>query len=187
MKQDWKLLADSENGVFFEGHHGNSDRVEFEYKSWIIILDNFTHYATSGGKSFEDSVTRIYCTIQSKDDFQFVLRKQNLLSDISSFFGSQDVLIGDESFDKSFVVKTNHERKIKNLLEKYIRSEMLNLRLRNLQTTKQKGLWQETLPDKQYDLISYLDSEENELHYLMEIKKLFEKVLDQLKLMDAIS
>ncbi|MCK9458901.1 MAG: hypothetical protein M0R80_04615 [Proteobacteria bacterium] len=55
--------------------------------------------------------------VPSDDGFRFTIWPQDFADALMHFFGAQDVVIGDEEFDKAFVIKANDERRVKRLLE----------------------------------------------------------------------
>ncbi len=78
---------------------------------WIIRLDTF-HFGSDGNSIG----TRMRACYVSKDAFRFSIHRAGVLSHIGQLLGMQDVLIGDESFDRHFVVKTTSVPQIKKLL-----------------------------------------------------------------------
>ncbi len=89
--------------------NNNNDSVIYDYKGTLIILD-----FVSDIKADEvSSQTRIYAPLSAKETFRFNIYSSNFVERFVNFFGAQDVNIGDELFDKKFVVKTNDVEKVR--------------------------------------------------------------------------
>ncbi|UMY65374.1 MULTISPECIES: hypothetical protein [unclassified Flavobacterium] len=186
MTLNWRSFAKQITGTYIEGSYGRSDRVELPYRSWTIRFDHYTHHALAGGASYESTVTRICAEVMSRDGFRFHLHKQDVLSTLATFFGAQDLQVGDSDFDAYYVIKTNHERKIRQLLTTEIRQGIRRLNLKNLQTSSQKGVWEDELPEGHFDLAIYLDETPTNMGCLLNIGLLLGDLLNRLYDMGAI-
>lgn len=87
----------------------NKDSVIYDYKGTPIILDFVVKMDSDGGTS----QTRIYAPLSAKETFCFKIYPSNFVERFVNFFGAQDVNIGDEFFDKKFIVKTNDVKKVR--------------------------------------------------------------------------
>lgn len=64
----------------------------------------------TGGKH-KTTYSRFEIKVNDQSGFDFLITQQGFLSRIGSFFGMQDVKVGDSAFDEAYVLKTNmHER-----------------------------------------------------------------------------
>ena len=70
-----------------------------------VVVD---HYSVSHGKS-STSYTRITAHAEGPGDFKLRLQKEGALASIGKALGAQDVVVGDPTFDETFVFKTNDE------------------------------------------------------------------------------
>jgi len=50
------------------------------------------------------------------EGFRFTVHRKGIFSDIGKWFGMQDIEIGDEAFDRDFILKSNVEWKLRELL-----------------------------------------------------------------------
>ncbi|KAF2081921.1 hypothetical protein [Flavobacterium sharifuzzamanii] len=179
----WKEFANKTNGIFKEGYSWQSDSVVITYKNWKIIFDNYTLWS---GK-YSTEMTRIIVPINSNNDFRFEIYKEGLIRKIEKLFGAQDIQIGSEDFDKAFIIKSNNELKIKSLLRStVIRSLFFDIKDVNIQISDQKGIWEQKLPENQFELSFYLDGKTADLQKLNQILELFKIILNELHQMSII-
>jgi hypothetical protein len=79
---------------------------------FVVTLD--VHAALAGYAT--NLVTRLRATYVNRDGFRFGLQRRSWATDISGFLGLQDIEIGDEAFDREFVVKANDADQVRRLL-----------------------------------------------------------------------
>lgn len=90
-----------------EGPFG-PNRVVAAVGPWEIVLD------IEGGRGAR---TRLRAPYVNADGFQFRLyRVKRWDIDLGKLLGAQDIEIGDEEFDRDFIVKSNNEARVKALL-----------------------------------------------------------------------
>ncbi len=83
------------------------DRPVIFFESWYVV---------STGKSSSTVYHSISTTPVKPGLPSFTIRKQGLWDNIKAFFGSHDILIGDEDFDNQFYISCSDENYIKLLL-----------------------------------------------------------------------
>lgn len=173
----WQEFAKEAGGTFKEGYSWRSDSTEIEYKNWKIIFDNFTVWS---GK-YSSKTTRVIAPVALSNNFKFEIYREGFIRKIEKIFGAQDVEIGYPEFDKAFTIKSNNEFKIKTLLRnKEIRNLIESQNEINLQISDQKGIWEEKLPENEYELAYFMDGEIRSLDTLKSLLHLFKLLLDQL-------
>lgn len=95
----------------------NPDPLEYtaviEHGNHRIVLD--IDIDLGGGFESGYETTSLTAHLPTTTDFRFAIHKEHFTDEIGKFFGMQDVLIGYEEFDKNVVIKTNDERKVKEL------------------------------------------------------------------------
>lgn len=85
-------------------------------------------------------VTRVRAAYVNPDGFRFRLRLRTLASDVRRLFGGQDVEVGDESFDREFVLQTNRPEFLKRLLsEADVRAGLLGSNVRRVEVLDDEG------------------------------------------------
>lgn len=180
----WREFAIETNGTFKKGYSWRSDSTEIEYNNWRIIFDNFTVWS---GK-YSSKTTRVITPITLSNNFRFEIYREGFIRKIEKIFGAQDIEIEDSDFDKAFTIKSNNEFKIKALLRnKEIKSFLLSQKEVNLMISDQKGIWEEKLPEKEFELSYYINVEIQDLNTLKSILQLFKLILDELYMMNSIS
>ena len=179
----WEEFAKEANGKFIEEFSWHSAKTEIDYKDLKIIFDNYTLWS---GK-YSTKMTRIIVPFNSVDSFRFKIYNSGLISQIEKIFGGQDVKIGREDFDKEFIIKANNELKIKTLLQNQkIRSIIQNQRNVHIEISDQKGIWEEKLPEKEFELSLYEDGKIEDIERLKLMLNLFKEIIDALFKMKSI-
>ena len=179
----WAEFAKETGGKFIEGYSWHSDRTEVEYNNWKIIFDNYTLWS---GK-YSTEMTRVIVPFISVDSFKFEIYRTSFARKVEKLFGAQDVEIGRPDFDKAFVIKSNNEFKIKSLLQNQkIRSLIEFQKEVNILISDQKGVWDEKLPENEFELSFYVDGEIRDFECLKSLLNLFKEMVDSLYQMKSI-
>ena len=141
----WNLLAQQIGAEFKPGRSWKSrDRVDARVGQWIVTLDTYT---VSTGKS-NVTFTRIRAPYVNRDGFRFTITRANIFSPIAQKLGFQDVEIGDEQFDKAFVVKTNDEGRVRTFLaDPDLRAKLMQQTKLTLSVLDDEGWFGATFPD----------------------------------------
>jgi hypothetical protein len=71
-------------------------------------------YAVSTGKSVV-VFTRMRAPYVNPDGFRFTIYRKGVFSELAKRLGMQDVSVGDEAFDKDFIIKGTDEGKLRDL------------------------------------------------------------------------
>ena len=104
----WHLLAQQIGAEFKHGEWWKGrTRVDAKVGQWIVTLDTYT---VSTGKS-NVTFTRMR-SVRNRDGFRFTITRAGIFNPIARMLGLQDVEIGNEAFDKAFVIKTNDESRV---------------------------------------------------------------------------
>jgi len=180
----WEEFANVTGGKFVERQESwLSDKAEIDYKGWKIIFDNYTIWSNE----YRKEMTRIISPIISKDNFRFEIYRNGFIRSIEKIFGAQDIEIGRPEFDKAFIIKANNEFKIKSLLQNQkIRTLIETQKEVNLEISNQKGVWENKLPEKEFELQFYADGEIKDIEHLKSLINLFQELLDNLYQMKSI-
>ncbi len=111
----WRQLSDAIGARYVDGGFWKGDKVEITHGEWTITLDVYTVHANNAHISY----TRLRAPyVNSGSAFRFTIYRRGVFSDIAKAFGMQDVEIGDEAFDRDFIVKTTNEPQVRELLSK---------------------------------------------------------------------
>lgn len=179
----WQQFAKETGGVFKEGYSWRSDSNEIEYKKWKIVFDNYRLWS---GK-YSTLMTRVVVPVTLNDKFKFEIYREGFVRKIEKLFRAQDVETGYPDFDKTFTIKSNNEFKIKTLLRnKELRKLIESQRDVNIQISDQKGIWEDKLPENEYELSYFTDGEIDNIETLKSLLELFKVILNELFEMNSI-
>jgi hypothetical protein len=179
----WAEFAKEIDGKFIKGYSWHSDRTEVEYNNWKIIFDNYTLWS---GK-YSTEMTRVIVHFISVDNFKFEIYRNSFVRKIKELFGAQDVKIGRADFDKAFVIKSNNEFKIKSLLQNQEIRRLIEFQKEvNILISDQKGIWEEKLPENEFELSFFADGEIRDFECLKSLLNLFKEMIDSLYQMKSI-
>ena len=171
----WEEFAKETNGKFIAEFSWHSAKTEIEYNDLKIIFDNYTLWS---GK-YRKEMTRIIVPFNSIENFRFKIYKSGLKSNIEKLFGGQDVKIGREDFDKKYIIKTNNEHKIKTLLQNQnIRSLIEKQENIHIEISDQKGIWENKLPEREFELSFYDDGKIKDIERLKLLLELFKEMIN---------
>ncbi|MCI5057943.1 MAG: hypothetical protein MRY83_17650 [Flavobacteriales bacterium] len=129
----WGQIANDIGGEFIDRGFWKVDLLRYKHKEWELILDTYT---TGSGKN-RRTYTRMRAPFINKDGFEFTIYKETIFSGIGRFLGMQDIIIGDDFFDKEFVIKSNSEDRIKvflndqRLKELFIQQPQVHLEIKD--------------------------------------------------------
>ena len=108
----WRQLCAEIGAQYVEGSFWKGDKVQATHGPWTITLDTYT---VSNGKT-STTYTRMRAPFADPEGFRFTVYRKGIFSEIGKWFGMQDVEIGDEAFDRDFILKTNQLPKLLELL-----------------------------------------------------------------------
>ena len=117
----WKEISDELDGDFEEGKFFKESVLRFNFKDWIITLDTYTVMAGNAPITY----TRMRSPFSNKENFYFNFYRENIFSNVSKFFGLQDIIIGDNYFDKKFIIQSNDKEKIRKILNNIKLKELI--------------------------------------------------------------
>ena len=177
----WKPFAALINGNYVKHYYWHSDKAEVGYKGLKITFDNYTAYATVGSTTIQQTYTRVTVPYPAATDFTFELARKNVFSTITTFFGAQDVEVGDAEFDKAFVIKTNDDPLVKKLFGSWeVRKAITEQPKINLLISDRKGIWEENLPEGLRELSFFTEGEIEDIATLKSLYHLFRLLVDRL-------
>jgi hypothetical protein len=110
-KEIWRQLTAEIEGRYVDGGFWKGDKVHATHGEWTVTLDT---YAVSTGKATM-VFTRMRAPYVNPDGFRFTIYRKSIFSGLATMLGMQDVRIGDEAFDREFIVKGTDEGKLRAL------------------------------------------------------------------------
>ncbi len=99
-------------------------RIELSYEPWLVVLD-VQESENVDGRSY---YTRARAAFQQSEVMPFNLEvyRGDIFTTIGKLFGLQDIKIGDERFDKEFVIQGNQPEKVKSFMQNEAMRSLLN-------------------------------------------------------------
>lgn len=169
-------------GVIIEGEPWHSDRVQINYRFWDIIFDNYSNYSTAGGAGYQQTFTRVSASFKNKDNLFITLTRSNIFKSIAKVFGSQDVVIGFDDFDKEFTIKASNERGVQQFLSNDKIRELISIQeYVHFTITNCNGYYGDPNPSGITDLVFIADKPITDIKELKSLYDLFCICLDQLE------
>lgn len=107
----WRQLSAEIDARYVDGGFAKSDKVVATHGEWTVTLDTF---AVSTGKAVI-VFTRMRAPYVNPSGFRFNIYRKGMFSEIGKWLGMQDVEIGDETFDRDFIIKGSDEMKLREL------------------------------------------------------------------------
>ncbi|RQO31661.1 hypothetical protein DBR32_06855 [Taibaiella sp. KBW10] len=183
----WNILAKTFEGHYIEKQSYHSDKADLRFKDFQILCDYYTAYRTVGQTTVQKTYTRMVCPYRSANPFFFQIYPQGFLDRIGTLLGAQDILIGNEAFDRAFIIKGNDPYKITSLLNDHTIQDLIQTqRGLHIETSDQHGIWEDKLPEGTYELSLYLEGALDMEEQLKALYLLCTKLLTQLLKIDAI-
>ena len=107
----WRRLSAEIDGDYVKGGFTRPDRVEATHGEWTVTLDTHTVHA---GKTVI-VYTQMRAPYVNPGGFRFKIYRRGVFSEIGKFLGMQDVEVGNEEFDRDFIIKGTDESKLRRL------------------------------------------------------------------------
>jgi len=108
----WRQLSEAIGANYVEARFLKGDRVEATHKEWVVTLDT---YVVPAGKAYIPC-TRMRAAFVNPSGFRFTVYRKSIFSAIAKAFGMQDIEIGEDTFDRDFIVKASDESRVRTLL-----------------------------------------------------------------------
>jgi hypothetical protein len=116
----WGQLSQELGGEFLKSWRG--DKVQVTHGDWTITLDTFIVMAGKAPIVF----TRMRAPYVSQSGFRFSIHRRNVFTDLAGWFGAQDIEVDDPEFDEAFVIKSNDESRVREMLRSQRLRDLLN-------------------------------------------------------------
>ncbi|MBS1634929.1 MAG: hypothetical protein JST26_03335 [Bacteroidetes bacterium] len=174
----WEKFAQERQGVYVpEG----GDKVQVFHNGFSVVIDAYTHYTTVGGVTREEEYTRVCTEFENPGGFWFSLAPQGIFETIGKMFGAQDIVVGDETFDKRFMIKGNDEALVQLLFaDENFRKACMQQKVQRLELTEKEGLFGEKPAPEKAMLYFLIEKEVTQLEELHEIYDFYSNLIDRL-------
>lgn len=173
----WQQLSTEMGAQFVDGGFWKGDKVQATHGPWTITLDN---YVVSNGKTTV-TYTRMRAPYVNPDGFRFTVYRKGLFSEIAKWLGMRDIAIGDEQFDKDFILKSNQEVKLRQLLSEPRIREMIALQPDiHFEVRDDEGFFGPSFPAGVDELCFQVVGVIKDIERLKSLYELFSETLDRL-------
>jgi hypothetical protein len=173
----WRQLSAEIGARYVEGGLWKGDKVQATYGEWTLTLDT---YAVSTGKA-TIVFTRMRAPYVNPEGFRFNIYRKSVFSELAKRFGMQDVEVGDESFDRDFIVKGTDEGKLRDLCSNPRIRELIGQQREIHFTVKDdEGWFGPTFPEGVDELYFAVPGVIKDLERLKRLYALFGETLDHL-------
>ncbi len=108
-----------------EGFFGGLPSCRGKYRKRNLTVYMFTRSSGSGKNRRTTTYTAFTLDVTNPEGFEFNIYEQGLFSTLLTKFGMQDIRIGDEAFDKEFIIKSNNESMVRAMLTPAILSRFM--------------------------------------------------------------
>ncbi|MGV3460116.1 MAG: hypothetical protein ACO1N9_06645 [Flavobacterium sp.] len=154
---------------------------QFKHKGFKITSEEKPFTFRLGSKTHSVPLFAAKTVFTSHDDFRFEVYETNLLNKIGKLFGMQDIKTGIPDFDKKFIIKSNNEIKIKELLnDSVVRNVIGNIKGITVEITNQDGVDGGILPKNKLALSIFTESSNRDKVSDENVCLLFTRILDHL-------
>ena len=173
----WRELAQQLQGTYVQGNFWSGDKIEISSPPWTITLD-----AMNVPMGVSPSwMTRLRAPFVNKDGLRFRLYRTGFATELAKAFGMQDVTIGDKEFDDAYVVKSNDEAKVKQLLaDEKIRKLLLAQPDVRFEVKSDEGWFAKHFPEGVDELYCAAEGVLKDIDKLKQLYELFAETLQQL-------
>jgi hypothetical protein len=170
-EETWQIIADQ-----LQTKKDNRDyTAQANFEDHCITIDIDFH--PDSAHETEHGTTLFTAPLPEEVNFRFCLTRQDFKSGIKKLFGMQDVVVGNEELDKKFIIQTNKEDKIKEILSrKEVAGKLLELPVLNFELRELK-----LGANKEVVLSLDIEGRVKEAQALKEIFIPFKAVMDYLK------
>jgi hypothetical protein len=180
----WRQLCAEIGAQYVDGGFWKGNKVQGEHGPWTITLDTYT---VSTGKS-STTYTRMRAPFVDSEGFRFTVYRKGIFSDIGKWLGMQDIEMGDTKFDLDFILKSNQERKLRELLGSSRIRELISQQPDIYFSVKDdEGFFSSKFPEGVDELYFQVVGVIKDVERLKSLYDLFAETLDQLCRIGAAS
>ena len=173
----WRQLCAEIGAQYVDGGFWKGNKVQGAHGPWTITLDTYT---ISNGKT-STTYTRMRAPFVDSEGFRFTVYRKGIFSEIGKWFGMQDIEIGDANFDQDFILKSNREPKLRELLGSSKIRELINQQPEIYFAIKDdEGFFGSSFPEGVDELYFQVVGVITDLERLKLLYDLFAETLDQL-------
>jgi hypothetical protein len=173
----WRQLSAAIGANYVESSFLKGSKVEAVHKDWVVTLDT---YVVPAGKTYIPC-TRMRAPFVNPSGFRFTVYRKSIFSGIATRLGMQDIEVGDDAFDRDFVVKSTDESRVRTLLASPRLRELIALQPEiHLSVKDDEGWFATRFPDGVDELYFSVAGIIKDIDRLKRLFDLFAETLDAL-------
>ncbi len=108
-----------------QGFFGGFPSCHGTYRNRPLRVFMFTRSSGSGKSRSTTTYTAFEIDVDNPDGFEFHIFEQGFFTSMAVKLGMQDIQIGDDEFDKEYIIKSNNESKVIELLTPMIKQKFM--------------------------------------------------------------
>ena len=176
-REIWNRLAEDIGASYTQGGIGKPEKLQVVHDQWTVTLDSMVVMTGDVPTAY----TRFRAPFINPEAFRFRIFRRNFLTGIQKMFGMQDIEIGHPEFDNDFVIQSNNETKIRELLANDRICEILNAeRTMAFAITDDEGWFGARYPKDTDALVFSASGEIKDMDRLKRLFDLFAETLDEM-------
>ncbi|MBI5364826.1 MAG: DUF3137 domain-containing protein [Planctomycetes bacterium] len=173
----WKQLSHELGGEYTKGTWKGGERLEVRHGEWILTLDTFVIPA---GKVMIP-MSRMRAPFVNADGLRMKLSREHVFTKVGKWLGMQDIQIGVPEFDKTFLIRSNDERKVREFLaNEKLRALLLAEKDADLSVEDDEGWFGTKFPENTDELRMAWHGHEKNPARIERLFELFAEALDQM-------
>ncbi|MDH3285776.1 MAG: DUF3137 domain-containing protein [Acidobacteriota bacterium] len=155
----------------------DGEAITVRHGPFAVALD--VHARAAGYSSHV--VTRLRAPYINRDGFRFRIKRRSFMSSLATILGAQDIEVGDEVFDREFVVEANSSSEMKRLLQdNAIRGQMLALPVTIVEVRDDEGRFGPEFPGEVDELYMACEGRITDTGQIEGLYELFADILNRL-------
>jgi len=173
----WGQLCKEIGGELVQNGRWKGSKVKLDVDPWTIVLDK--HTVSDGENS--TTYTRLRAPFLNPAGFRFEIHRKGPFSGLGKLLGMQDIEVGDAEFDEAYIIKSNDEATLRELLaDLRIRQMIEGLPHVRLEIKDNEGWFGTKFPDDADELYLLVPGVIKDIALLKSLFSLFASMLDQL-------
>jgi hypothetical protein len=173
----WGQLCKEIGCELIQNGRWKGSKVRLQVGPWTIVLD--THTVSDGESS--TTYTRLRAPFLNPGEFRFQLYRKGPFSALGKTLGMQDIEVGDPEFDEAFIIKSNDEAIVRELLANPTIRQIIQAQPRVwLEIKDNEGWFGTKFPDDADELLFLAPGVIKDVALLKSLFDLFATMLDQL-------
>ncbi|UCF68814.1 MAG: DUF3137 domain-containing protein [Acidobacteriota bacterium] len=126
-------------------------------------------------------VTRMRAAYINRDGFRFRIKRRSFVLDLATMMGMQDIEIGEETFDREFVIQANSSEEVRRLLaEVRLRETLISSPIQRVEVRDDEGWFGPEFPGEIDELYLEADGRITEVEKIEALFYVFADMLDRL-------